>query len=72
MRIRWMALAIAAMFCGALGGAILAPQPADAVSREIIQLQQQVSQLMQGQQDLSTALASDTVRALFHFRGRNS
>src|SRR5579875_3030776 len=48
------------MFCGALGGAILAPQPADAVSREIIQLQQQVSQLIQGQQDLSTALASDT------------
>lgn len=60
MRIRWIALAIAAMFCGALGGAILAPQPANAVSREIIQLQQQVSQLIQGQQDLSTALASDT------------
>ena len=60
MRIRWIALAIAAMFCGALGGAILAPQPADAVSREIIQLQQQVSQLIQGQQDLNTALASDT------------
>ncbi|MGH9739639.1 MAG: tol-pal system protein YbgF [Candidatus Acidiferrales bacterium] len=60
MRIRWIALAIAAMFCGALGGAILAPQPADAVSREIIELQQQVSQLIQGQQDLTTALASDT------------
>lgn len=60
MRIRWIALAIAAMFCGALGGAILAPQPAGAVSREIIQLQQQVSQLIQGQQDLATALASDT------------
>lgn len=60
MRIRWIALAIAAMFCGALGGAILAPQPANAVSREIIQLQQQVSQLIQGQQDLNTALASDT------------
>jgi tol-pal system protein YbgF len=60
LRIRWIALAIAAMFCGALGGALLAPQPADAVSREIIQLQQQVSQLIQGQQDLSTALASDT------------
>jgi tol-pal system protein YbgF len=60
LRIRWIALAIAAMFCGALGGALLAPQPADAVSREIIQLQQQVSQLLQAQQDLSTALASDT------------
>jgi tol-pal system protein YbgF len=60
LRTRWIALAIAAMFCGALGGAILAPQPADAVSREIIQLQQQVAQLIQGQQDLNTALASDT------------
>ncbi|MGH9715673.1 MAG: tol-pal system protein YbgF [Candidatus Acidiferrales bacterium] len=60
MRIRWIALAIAAMLCGALGGAILAPQPAEAVSREIIELQQQVSQLIQGQQDLTTALASDT------------
>jgi tol-pal system protein YbgF len=60
LRIRWIALAIAAMFCGALGGAILAPQPAEAVSREIIELQQQVSQLVQGQQDLATALASDT------------
>jgi tol-pal system protein YbgF len=60
LRIRWIALALAAMFCGALGGAILAPQPADAVSREIIELQQQVSQLIQGQQNLTTALASDT------------
>jgi tol-pal system protein YbgF len=54
------------MLCGALGGAILAPQPAGAVSKEIIQLQQQVAQLLQGQQDLRTAVASNsaTLRTL--------
>jgi len=56
LRTRWFALAAASMFFGALGGAILAPQPAGAVSKEIIQLQQQVSQILQGQQDLRTAI----------------
>jgi tol-pal system protein YbgF len=56
LRTRWFALAAVSIFFGALGGAILAPQPAGAVSKEIIQLQQQVSQLLQGQQDLRTAI----------------
>ena len=56
MRTRWFVLALAAMFFGALGGAILAPQPAGAVSKEIIELQQQVSQILQGQQDLRSAV----------------
>ena len=60
MRTRWLVLAFTAMLCGALGGAILAPQPAGAVSKEIIQLQQQVAQLLQGQQDLRTAVASNS------------
>jgi tol-pal system protein YbgF len=60
LRTRWVVLAFAAMLCGALGGAILAPQPAGAVSREIIQLQQQVAQLLQGQQDLRTAVDGDS------------
>ncbi|HXJ15746.1 MAG TPA: tol-pal system protein YbgF [Candidatus Polarisedimenticolia bacterium] len=66
MRTRWLVLAFTAMLCGALGGAILAPQPAGAVSKEIIQLQQQVAQLLQGQQDLRTAVASNsaTLRTL--------
>ena len=55
MRIRWVVLAVAAMFFGALGGAILAPQPAGAVSREMIELQQQVNQLLQGQTDMRSA-----------------
>jgi tol-pal system protein YbgF len=52
-------LAIAAVFLGALGGAILAPQPAGAVSKEMIELQQQVGQLLQGQQDLRSTVDSN-------------
>ena len=47
---------MAAMIFGALGGVILAPQPAGAVSKEMIQLQQQVQQLLQGQQDMRSAI----------------
>ena len=56
---RWIVLLLAAVIAGALGGTLLAPQPADAVSKEIIQLQQQVSQLLQGQQDLRSAIDRD-------------
>jgi tol-pal system protein YbgF len=59
VRTRSFVLAFVAILVGAMGGAILAPQPAGAVSREIIELQQQVSQLLQGQQDLNTAMASN-------------
>lgn len=59
MRTRWMALAFAAVFFGALGGALLAPQPAGAVSKEMIELQQQVAQILQGQQDLRSAVDSN-------------
>src|SRR5580704_5283881 len=66
LRTRWFALALAAVFLGALGGAILAPQPAGAVSKEIIELQQQVSQILQGQQDLRSAVDTNnaTLRTL--------
>jgi tol-pal system protein YbgF len=60
LRTRSIVLAFVAMFFGALGGAILAPQPAGAVSREMIELQQQVAQLLQGQQDLRTALDTNS------------
>ena len=56
MRTRWIALAIVALFLGALGGAMFSPEPAGAVSKEMIQLQEQVSQLIQGQQDLRSAV----------------
>ncbi|HTZ75617.1 MAG TPA: tol-pal system protein YbgF [Candidatus Aquilonibacter sp.] len=56
MRIRWVTLALIAMIFGAVGGAILAPQPAGAVSRDMVELEQNVSQLLQGQQDLRSAM----------------
>jgi tol-pal system protein YbgF len=59
VRAKWIALGFVAVLLGALGGALLSPQPADAVSKEIIQLQEQVAQLLQGQQDLRSAVDSD-------------
>ena len=56
MRPQWYVLALAGTIAGALGGAMLAPQPAGAVNRDMIELQQQVSQLLQGQQDLRSAV----------------
>jgi tol-pal system protein YbgF len=38
---------------------MLAPQPASAVSRDMIELQQQVAQILQGQQDMRSAMDSN-------------
>ncbi len=66
MRTRWVVLAFAAILVGAVGGAMLAPQPASAVSRDMIELQQQVAQILQGQQDMRSAMDSNnaTIRTL--------
>ena len=60
MRTRWMVLGFGALFCGALAGSLLTPQPAGAVNRDMVELQQQVSQLLQGQQDLRSAVDSNS------------
>jgi len=60
LRTKWVVLGFAAILLGALGGALVSPQPAGAVSKEIIQLQEQVAQLLQGQQDLRSAVDSDS------------
>jgi len=51
-----MVLVFVAMLCGALGGALFAPQPAGAVSKEMIELQQTVNQILQAQQDLRSTV----------------
>ena len=51
-----VALVVAAVFLGAFAGQLIAPQPASAVAREIIELQQSVAQLLQGQQDMRSAM----------------
>lgn len=54
MRTRTIVLALAVLVLGAMGGALLAPPPANAVSREIIQIQQSIAQILQNQQDIRT------------------
>ena len=59
MRKRWVFFLAAAMLAGALGGALMGPAPAQAVAREIVELQQSVNQLIQGQKDMQTTLAQN-------------
>jgi tol-pal system protein YbgF len=66
LRTRWLVLALAAVLIGALGGAMLTAKPTGAVSKDMIQLQEQVSQLLQGQRDLRSAIDTNnaTLRTL--------
>jgi tol-pal system protein YbgF len=59
LRTRWILFFCAAMLAGALGGALLGPAPAGAVAREIIELQTGVTQLIQGQQAMQTAITQN-------------
>src|SRR5579859_3540139 len=59
MRIRNIFIFAAAVFAGALGGSIIGPRPAEAVAREIIDLQRDVTTLLQGQKDMSTQITQD-------------
>jgi tol-pal system protein YbgF len=59
LRTRWILFFGAAMLAGALGGALLGPAPAGAVAREIIELQTGVTQLIQGQQAMQTAITQN-------------
>ena len=59
MKIRTIVIFAAAIFAGALGGSLIGPRPAEAVAREIIDLQRDVTTLLQGQKDLSTQITTD-------------
>jgi len=60
LRKQWLVIGIVSACFGALGGVVLTPQPASAVSREIVELQQQVSQVLQQQQDLRSAVDTNS------------
>ena len=66
MRARWILLGLGTLFLGTLCGSALAPAPAGAVSKEMIQLQQSVDQLTQAQQSLRSAVDANsaTLRTL--------
>ncbi|MBI3406387.1 MAG: tol-pal system protein YbgF [Acidobacteria bacterium] len=53
---RWMVMTGASVLAGAFLGALLAPVPLGAVAKEIIQLQQDVTRLLQAQRDLQRAV----------------
>jgi tol-pal system protein YbgF len=59
MRIRHIAMFSAAVLAGALAGSLVGPRPAEAVAREIIDLQRDVTTLLQGQKDLSDKVIQD-------------
>src|SRR5216684_1932923 len=59
MRIRHIAVFSAAVLTGALAGSLVGPRPAEAVARELIELQRDVTSLLQGQKDLSTQVTQD-------------
>jgi tol-pal system protein YbgF len=59
MRIRNIAFFGGAMFVAALAGSLVGPKPALAVAREIIELQRDVTAILQGQQNLATQMTQD-------------
>jgi methyl-accepting chemotaxis protein len=59
MRPRNIALLSATLLAGAIGGSMLGPRPAEAVARELIELQHDVTSLLQGQKDLATQMTQD-------------
>jgi tol-pal system protein YbgF len=56
LKAKWMVFVLGAVAGAAIGVGFLAPQPAGAVNRDMVELQQQVQQLLQGQQDLRSAV----------------
>jgi len=56
MRTRWILLTTAATLAGGLLGLLLSPVPVSAVAKEIIQLQQDVTRLLQAQRDLQRSV----------------
>jgi tol-pal system protein YbgF len=59
MRIRHIAIFSAAVLGGALAGSLVGPRPVEAVARELIDLQRDVTTLLQGQKDLSDRVIQD-------------
>ena len=59
MRIRNIAIFGAAVFAGAIAGSLMGPRPVEAVAREIIDLQRDVTSILQGQKDMSTQMIQD-------------
>jgi tol-pal system protein YbgF len=59
MRIRNILLFSGAMFASAVAGSLVGPKPVMAVAREIVELQRDVTSILQGQQAMQTQMTQD-------------
>jgi tol-pal system protein YbgF len=59
MRIRNIVMFAAAGLAGMIVGSLMGPRPVGGVSREMIDLQRDVTTLLQGQKDMSTQITTD-------------
>jgi tol-pal system protein YbgF len=59
MRLRNIAIFSAFILVAAICGSLVGPRPAEAVAREILELQHDVTTLLQGQKDLATQMTQD-------------
>jgi tol-pal system protein YbgF len=59
MRMRNILLFSGAMFASAVAGSLVGPRPVLAVAREIIELQRDVTSILQGQKDMQTQMTQD-------------
>jgi tol-pal system protein YbgF len=60
LRKQYFVVVLTALCSGAVATVLFSPPPAEAVSREIVELQQQVSQVIQSQQDLRSSLDTNS------------
>src|SRR6201993_295607 len=59
MRVRNILFFSGAMFASAIVGSLIGPNPVMAVARELIELQRDVTSILQGQKDMQTQLTQD-------------
>src|SRR5215831_401919 len=59
MNFRNIATFSGALVAGAIVGSLMGPRPVNAVARELIELQRDVTSLLQGQKDLATQITQD-------------
>jgi tol-pal system protein YbgF len=59
MRTRNILIFSAAMFASAIAGSLVGPKPVMAVAREIVELQRDVTSILQGQQAMQTQMTQD-------------
>ena len=59
MRVRNMLYFSGAMLASAIAGSLIGPKPVMAVAREIVELQRDVTTLLQGQKDMQTQMTQD-------------